>query len=213
MVAFFHAANGDKVPFYPDAGDRILSGPEVVKALLWKCRFNGHIPRWWSVLAHSTLVAHECHRRATAMRLSRRSANLLALAGLCHDMGEAVIGDITSPQKRIIGRDCALWEVEDYHAKQFFHEAIAHQRTHYEVEGLHPLDHPLVKRVDQDAVVTEFIEIFGLSRERASTYGGEWIESMAAHVAVANRPNIVNQMEFDSNWFEHTLAQYHGRLW
>lgn len=206
MVAYFHAGNGDKVPLMPDKDERILSAEEIANSLAKQCRFNGHCRAFYSVARHSQIVACEVKRRAELAGMSKRSVRLLALAGLLHDSGEAVVGDIVSPIKRLLRED--LSTLEKSHAQNFYRMATWPKKsiTHPEIAGQHPLDHVLVKRVDLDAVVTEFIVFFDISKEQAMAYGGEpFIDD--------------NTFKFESTWREDAtnwlacLADLEGKVW
>jgi uncharacterized protein len=62
---------------------------DIAHALSMMCRFNGHIPNFYSVAEHSVLVSRHCDQKD-------------ALYGLLHDAPEAYIADIVRPAKRFI---------------------------------------------------------------------------------------------------------------
>lgn len=66
-----------------------LSVQEVAHALSKLCRFTGHCRTFYSVAQHAVLV-------------SRLIEPQFAWEGLHHDDGEAVMGDMASPLKRLI---------------------------------------------------------------------------------------------------------------
>lgn len=71
-------------PYAPKAED--IDIRDIAHALSMQCRFNGHVPRFYSVAEHSVLV-------------SDLLPDNLKLAGLLHDAAEAYLGDVISPIK------------------------------------------------------------------------------------------------------------------
>ena len=63
---------------------------ELVHAISNLARYNGHTRSFYSVAQHSVLVSYVVPPEK-------------ALAGLCHDLSEAIVGDIISPIKRHMG--------------------------------------------------------------------------------------------------------------
>lgn len=61
------------------------------------CRFNGHIRNFYSVAEHAVRVSDTLKRAGASARVQ--------YLGLHHDDVESIIGDIPSPQKRIISLD------------------------------------------------------------------------------------------------------------
>ncbi len=75
--------------FYPLA-PRIddVAIEDIAHGLAFQCRFNGQTQHFYSVAQHSLIVAGLVPRR-------------LALAALLHDAGEAYLGDLVKPLKRL----------------------------------------------------------------------------------------------------------------
>jgi len=62
---------------------------DISFALSQICRFGGHCLRPYSVAEHSVRVSYAC-------------PPAFALWGLCHDMGEAYVGDVCRPLKHLL---------------------------------------------------------------------------------------------------------------
>lgn len=80
----------DPVSVMPGA----VRAEDYLTALGNQCRFNGHVPEFYSVLQHSILVANLA-RLDNAPAYAQRAA-------LFHDVHEAYCGDIAAPQKNFI---------------------------------------------------------------------------------------------------------------
>jgi hypothetical protein len=102
---------------------------DISHSLALQCRYNGHIPGFYSVAEHSVKVmewlvenGHEEH----------------ALHGLMHDASEAYIGDLVSPMKKIPGFGQMFKayekELDDIIADRFFME------PHYNIPAVHEAD-------------------------------------------------------------------------
>lgn len=71
----------------------MVSVEDIARSLSMLCRFNGHLPSFYSVAEHSVRVADYLN---LTMRVPE-----LALAGLLHDAAEAYIGDMVYPLKSV----------------------------------------------------------------------------------------------------------------
>lgn len=77
-------------PFYFDHPEAsLVTIEDIAHALSNICRFCGHTKRFYSVAQHAVLVSYLVPPEH-------------ALSGLGHDNGEAVLGDVTSPLKRML---------------------------------------------------------------------------------------------------------------
>lgn len=66
---------------------------DIARSLSMQCRFNGHLPSFYSVAEHSVRVYDYLNIEMKAPEL--------ALAGLLHDAAEAYIGDMVYPLKSV----------------------------------------------------------------------------------------------------------------
>jgi len=80
-------------PFDPDP--ELVSLHDIAHALSMVCRYAGHCHRFYSVAEHASYVS-DC-------ALERYGDHELALAALHHDDGEAYLGDMPRPYKRLFG--------------------------------------------------------------------------------------------------------------
>jgi hypothetical protein len=69
-----------------------VSLEDVAQALSLTCRYNGHIPFFYSVAEHSFRVAHWLENSGEYPEV--------VLTGLLHDAAEAYVGDMVRPLKR-----------------------------------------------------------------------------------------------------------------
>lgn len=117
-----------------------LTIEEVAHALANICRFTGNCREFYSVAEHCVLV-------------SRLLPPHLAMQGLLHEVGEAVMGDMAGPLKRIF---------PEFKALEHRVEAVI-----LEGFGLPATLDPLVKRADLVALRTE-------QRDLMRKEGGLW---------------------------------------
>lgn len=78
----------DVVNFTPEQVDL----EDIVQSLSLICRYNGHIPSFYSVAEHSVRVAWYLKKQAAPLEVQ--------LGGLLHDAAEAYVGDMIRPLKR-----------------------------------------------------------------------------------------------------------------
>lgn len=81
----------DLVNFTPDMVDL----EDIAQSLSLICRYNGHLPGFYSVAEHSVRVSWW-------LRQNQRSIQE-QLSGLLHDAAEAYVGDMVRPIKRMEG--------------------------------------------------------------------------------------------------------------
>lgn len=65
---------------------------DIAHSLAFLCRFNGHVPTFYSVAEHCLRVAEWLEERNEPAEV--------VLTGLLHDASEAYVGDMTRPLKR-----------------------------------------------------------------------------------------------------------------
>lgn len=119
---------------------------DIADSLAKQCRFNGHIPRFYSVAQHCCIVADLLPAR-------------LGLYGLLHDAHEAYIGDIIRPVKM------ALRHMSHHRPLQRMEENID-AAIHESCELPWPLsdaDADLIHRADMIALATERRDICNTS--------------------------------------------------
>lgn len=118
---------------------------DIASALARLCRFNGHIPKFYSVLQHSLEVASVFSPDDPEYKYA-----------LLHDAHEAFTGDIVTPVKVILGQP--LQELQD-----------RLDRAIFEAAGLvYPMPEKVATRVymaDQFTLRCELWDIFGIEPE------------------------------------------------
>lgn len=97
----------------PNPMDVSLS--DISYSLSHICRYNGHLPGFYSVAEHSVRVAWSLQDDGYPVEI--------ALTGLLHDAAEAYVGDMVRPLKRHPKFGAAHQELEDRVAKAV-HEAL-----------------------------------------------------------------------------------------
>ena len=119
-----------------DPDPATIAVEDLAHALARVCRFTGNVTEWWSVADHALLCRE---------LICEAGASELAIAALHHDSHEAIVGDIITPVRHLLGprRVHALTRRLD--------EAIA---VALEVE-VDLLRHPLVVAVDRAAAHLE----------------------------------------------------------
>jgi len=147
----------DHSPFWfvdPPAGKE-LSGVtigNIAHALAHLCRFNGHLPKFYSVAEHSWWVS--------ILLGNAGASNELQLAGLLHDASEAYTGDIPGPLKHWL-------EATDPYVEAVLTEVdlrVAEGLGHLElITSLSKGSKYRIKRADQEALVSEGLVFFGPS--------------------------------------------------
>ena len=65
----------------------------IAHALSMQCRYNGHVPTFYSVAEHSVRVAQWLEDHGQPVQV--------CLTGLFHDAAEAYVGDMVRPMKRM----------------------------------------------------------------------------------------------------------------
>ena len=71
--------------------DEMVSLDDIIASLSKICRYNGHVPHFYSVAEHSVLVAEHLAQQGHGA--------LMCLTGLLHDAAEAYVGDMVRPLK------------------------------------------------------------------------------------------------------------------
>lgn len=79
-----------------------LTIADISRALALQCRFNGQILEPYSVARHSVLVSELAAAYARGEGRPDHEVRDVARQGLLHDAGEAYLGDVVSPLKRML---------------------------------------------------------------------------------------------------------------
>lgn len=95
--AMIQTFTGKKIPLLAPTWEAI-NIIDIAQALSKQCRFNGHIPKFYSVAEHSVAVSRICTDWPRE--------------GLLHDGAEAYIGDMIRPLKHC-GRMAQYQEIEE----------------------------------------------------------------------------------------------------
>jgi hypothetical protein len=66
---------------------------DIARSLSHVCRFNGHLPTFYSIAEHSVRVADWLQAKG--------QSPLICLTGLLHDAAEAYVGDMVRPLKQM----------------------------------------------------------------------------------------------------------------
>lgn len=135
---WIQSINGRRIfLFDPQPGD---FDPEVLAVVLSRlARFNGHTREFYSVAQHSVIVADLLAHRSSWWQL----------AGLLHDAGEIILGDITTPVKSLAPTVKAI--------ESLAQTAIT---VRYDLPtGI--LSHAIIKRADMIALSTEHRDLMG----------------------------------------------------
>lgn len=88
---------------------------DVARALSHMCRYNGHLPGFYSVAEHSVRVAEYLQ--------NTDESPLVCLTGLLHDAAEAYIGDMVRPIKKLPEMKVFQEEIEP-RVSEVLHEAL-----------------------------------------------------------------------------------------
>lgn len=102
---------------------------DIARSLSHICRYNGHVPSFYSVAEHSVRVAWQLRFWGCSLDVQ--------MSGLLHDAAEAYVGDMVRPLKRLALLGGAHKEMEDRVA------ALLHQRfggTFPHAEAVHEAD-------------------------------------------------------------------------
>jgi hypothetical protein len=103
---------------------------DIAAALSKICRYNGHVPGFYSVAEHCCYVADW---------LDTNGHSHLAFAGLMHDAAEAYLGDIVNPMKKLYEFDRVYAPMEE------IVETVIGDKFNVD---LYPID-PIVKQADK----------------------------------------------------------------
>lgn len=151
---------------------------DIASGLARECRFNGQIAGWWPVAAHCVVG-------------SMIAPKEIAYDFLMHDAAEAVIKDITSPLKRLLG--------EAYARIETMHEQRCFKRFRVPMT-----DKASVKRIDMIMLAAEFHVIGGqpakLAFQTLQPHEMNAAQCASVHIRNLHRPN--------ANWERPFLERF-----
>lgn len=104
---------------------------EIAHALSMQCRYNGHVPSFYSVAEHSVRVS-------VVLEDDGHSADV-QMAGLLHDAAEAYCGDMVRPMKLVPELGIPFDEIEDGIATVVF-AGLGHSNLYPLCEAVHAAD-------------------------------------------------------------------------
>lgn len=151
---------------------------DIASGLARECRFNGQIAGWWPVAAHSVVG-------------SMIAPKEIAYDFLMHDAAEAVIKDITSPLKRLLG--------EAYARIETMHEQRCFKRFRVPMA-----DKASVKRVDIIMLAAEDHVIRGIPTKHAFRR----LEPREMNAAQCASVHIRNLHRPNANWERPFLERF-----
>jgi 5'-deoxynucleotidase YfbR-like HD superfamily hydrolase len=140
----------------------------LARALSLINRFCGHTWRPYSVAEHSLLVSSIALSRDDVGRLPEKVQAEIALAALTHDMHEALIGDVSTPVKRILGEPWSEFEEQVEHAVRSAHGLLE----------IHERWGDVVKVCDLRALATERRDLMDAQTPWSALAGVEPVEGV-----------------------------------
>nr|BDD45195.1 hypothetical protein 3 [Saccharospirillaceae bacterium] len=164
--------NGHRFDLSEDAlASNCIDIDDIATSLAKQCRFNGHVPGFYSVAEHSVLV-------------SQLVPESLALHGLMHDVAETYFGDIVAPVKA----HCPWVTKMEARTHRHICSALAHDHLLYTTGR----EHRLIKEADLTALAIEFQHFFGWVPEnlvgfptehaKARPQGFDWQDARLAFI-------------------------------
>jgi len=152
-MTYIQTHNGHRFHLSEDAlATNRIDIDDIATSLAKQCRFNGHVPGFYSVAEHSVLV-------------SKLVPASLALHGLMHDVAEAYFGDIVGPVKA----HCPWVTKMEARTHKHICSALALDGLMYTTGR----EHRLIKEADLTALAIEFNHFFGWVPEHLTGFPTE----------------------------------------
>lgn len=107
---------------------------DIATSLSQICRFNGHLPSFYSVAEHCVRVAW--------WLIDNGQSSTVALTGLLHDASEAYVGDMMRPLKRLKEIETVFKPIED-HVMSVIHTVMGGVFPHPDI--VHQADYEIYK--------------------------------------------------------------------
>ena len=115
--AYMELASQKKVHPFRLERDMVLID-DIANSLAMQPRFNGHLPKFYSVADHSIYVMRQAKKFLEHENFPDYLKHKILIRALLHDAAEAFISDIPSPVKRFM---TCVKEIEDEILRKLYH--------------------------------------------------------------------------------------------
>lgn len=178
-VGTIETASGNYADILNPEAD-MLNMEDIATSLSNICRFNGHLPNFYSVAEHSVRVAWWLNDQGYD--------DDIVLTGLLHDAAEAYVGDMMRPLKRVPEMEAVFRPIEDAMMK----------KIHQKFGGIYP--HPeMIHQADRAVYLWETENIrsgqqLGFSPDLA------YEMFMGAYEGITSGDNYMEEDDYEINY-------------